>query len=109
MLPRTPECTADPGESSDIIPLQSQATHSHLCIRQALFPGQGTSRWERPFSSLGNSSGNTDVLSFYAQQLDNCLDVFRPVFQDYSWWREVLSHPSGWMVWNALGGSVLAG
>ena len=57
----------------------------------------------------GNSSDNIDVLSVPAQELDICLDVFRPMFQGYSWWREVLSHPSGWMVWNALGGSVLSG
>jgi len=107
MLPRTPERTADPGESSDIIPSQSKAIHLHLYIRP-FFQGKEHPDGEALQEPV-NSSGNTDVLSFPAQQLDNCLDVFRPVFQDYSWWREVLSHPSGWIVWNALGGSVLAG
>lgn len=65
---------------------------------------------EKPFKGLVTvCSGNTDVLSLPAQELDTCLDLFRPVVQGYNWWREVLSHLSGWMVWNALGGSALAG
>ena len=35
------------------------------------------------------------------------LVVFWRLFQGYNRWREVLSHPSGWIVWKALG-SVLA-
>ena len=36
------------------------------------------------------------------------LAVLWTLFQGYNRWKEVLSHPSGWMVWKALGGSVLA-
>lgn len=63
---------------------------------------------ERPFKGLVRvSSLITLMLSLPTQELVQ-LDVFRPVFQGYSWWREVLSHPSGWMVWKAAGDSVLA-
>ena len=81
--------------------------HSHrqpVHIGQALFPGQEHPDGEA-LQGPGNSSDNTDVQSLPAQFLPGpCL-----VFQGYSRWSEVLSHPSGWMVWKALGGSVLAG
>lgn len=48
------------------------------------------------------------MLSLLPRNWDTRLDRFRPVLQGYSWWREVLSHPSGWMFWKALGDSVMA-
>lgn len=53
------------------------------------------------------SSLITLMWSLPAQELVE-LVVFWTLFQGYKQWKEVLSHPSGWMVWKTLGGSVLA-
>lgn len=65
---------------------------------------------EGPFKGLVTvSSLITLMQSLPAQELVGQLaGRVRPVFQAYSWWREVLSHPSEWMFWKALGGTVLA-
>lgn len=86
-------------------PSHSHRQSTHTCVLHRLFSPARSVQTERDLQGLVTV---LIILMLISPAQDIRLDRVRPVFQGYSRWREVLSHPSWWMFWKALGGSMLA-